>query len=277
MSLAAKAVWMIERNLGNELSLSDIAEGCGVSKFHLARAFEARVGIPAMQYVRARRLSKAADALAEGAGDILTVALDTGYASHEAFTRAFKAQFDLTPEAVRRRRTTRKLNMIKPANISDAAATGSAIEHRVEKLGTFAVTGLARTQHLSKTEAIPAQWQDFMRMYESIEHKAEPIPLSVTTDLDAEGNFTYLTGIHVTKARDVPAGLVTQTVPEQTYAVFTHNSHVSEIGKTYAAIWDRWVPANGVVVSDGPWLEKHLPTFNPRTGLGGIEIWIPIA
>jgi AraC-like DNA-binding protein len=59
MSLATKALWMIERNLGNELSLSDIAEGCGVSKFHLARAFEARVGIPVMQYVRARRLSKA--------------------------------------------------------------------------------------------------------------------------------------------------------------------------------------------------------------------------
>jgi AraC family transcriptional regulator len=92
MSLAAKAVWMIERNFGNELSLSDVADACGVSKFHLARAFEARVGLPVMQYVRARHLSRAADALAEGASDILAVALDTGYASHEAFTRAFKAQ-----------------------------------------------------------------------------------------------------------------------------------------------------------------------------------------
>jgi AraC family transcriptional regulator len=110
MSLAAKAVWMIERNLGNELSLSDVADACGVSKFHLARAFEARVGMPVMQYVRARRLSNAASALADGAGDILAVALDTGYASHEAFTRAFKAQFELTPEAVRKQGTTKELN-----------------------------------------------------------------------------------------------------------------------------------------------------------------------
>jgi AraC family transcriptional regulator len=232
--------------------------------------------MPVMQYVRARRLSKAADSLAEGARDILTVALDAGYASHEAYTRAFKAQFDLTPEAVRKRRTTRELNMMKPANISDGAVSRSAVEHRIEKLGNLTVVGLARMQHLSKTEAIPAQWQEFMQMYEDIEHKAEPIPLSVTTDMDAEGNFTYLTGVHVTAAKNVPKGLVTQTVPAQTYAVFTHNSHVSEIGKTYAAIWDRWMPASGTVVSDGPWVEKHLPTFNPRTGLGGIEIWIPV-
>ena len=101
MSLAAKVIWMIERNLGNELSLSDIADGCGVSKFHMARAFEARVGMPVMQYVRARRLSNAAERLADGAADILSVALYTGYSSHESFSRAFKAQFDHTPEALR--------------------------------------------------------------------------------------------------------------------------------------------------------------------------------
>jgi AraC family transcriptional regulator len=88
MSLAAKAVWMIERNLGNELSLSDVADACGVSKFHLARAFEARVGMPVMQYVRARRLSRAADALAEGASDILAVALDTGHRTRPSRVRS---------------------------------------------------------------------------------------------------------------------------------------------------------------------------------------------
>jgi AraC family transcriptional regulator len=240
---------MIERNLGNELSLSDVADACGVSKFHLARAFEARVGMPVMQYVRARRLSRAANALAEGASDILAVALDTGYGSHEAFTRAFKAQFDLTPEAVRKQRTTKELNMMKPLNMSDAAAPRGSVEHRIEKLGSFTVVGLVRKQSLSKTEAIPGQWQTFMEMYDQILNKAEPIPLSVTTGMDADGNFTYLTCVQVSSVDSVPNGLASQTVPAQTYAVFTHGAHVSEIGKTYAAIWDRWVPESGKVVS----------------------------
>ena len=276
MSLAAKVIWMIERNLGNELSLSDIADGCGVSKFHMARAFEARVGLPVMQYVRARRLSHAAERLAEGAADILSVALDTGYASHEAFSRAFKAQFDRTPEAVRKQGTTEELNMMKPAPIPDTASTKAAIEPRIEKLGSLTVVGLARRQSLTNTQEIPGQWQQFMTHYEAIDNKAESIPVSVTTDMDGEGNFSYLTGVIVSSAGTPPRGLVARSVPAQTYAVFTHSVHVSEIGKTYAAIWDQWVPQSGKVVSDGPWLEKHLPTFNPRTGLGGIEIWIPV-
>jgi AraC family transcriptional regulator len=268
---------MIERNLGNELSLSDIADGCGVSKFHMARAFEARVGMPVMQYVRARRLSNAAERLADGAADILNLALDTGYASHEAFSRAFKAQFDRTPEAVRKHGTTKELNMMKPASIANTASANGTIEPRIEKLGSLTVVGLSRRQSLANAQAIPGQWQQFMTMYEEIDNKAETIPVSVTTDMDGDGNFSYLTGVVVTSAGKLPKGLVAQSVPAQTYAVFTHSAHVSEIPKTYAAIWDQWVPQSGMVVSDGPWLEKHLPTFNPRTGLGGIEIWIPVA
>jgi len=267
---------MIERNLGNELSLSDIADGCGVSKFHMARAFEARVGMPVMQYARARRLSNAAERLAEGAADILSLALDTGYASHEAFSRAFKAQFDCTPEAVRKHGTTKELDMMKPASIADTASAKGAIEPRIEKLGSLIVVGLSRRQNLANAQAIPGQWQQFMTRYEEIENKAETIPVSVTTDMDGDGNFSYLTGVVVTTAGRPPKGLVAQSIPAQTYAVFTHSAHTSEIPKTYAAIWDQWVPQSGKVVSDGPWLEKHLPTFNPRTGLGGIEIWIPL-
>jgi len=55
-----------------------------------------------MRYVRARRLTEAARALVSGAPGILAAALDARYGSHEAFTRAFGEQFDLTPEAIRK-------------------------------------------------------------------------------------------------------------------------------------------------------------------------------
>jgi AraC-like DNA-binding protein len=54
--------------------------------------------------MRGRRLSEAARVLANGGPDILSVALDFGYGSHEAFTRAFRDQFGLTPESVRAQR-----------------------------------------------------------------------------------------------------------------------------------------------------------------------------
>src|ERR1700721_2833643 len=101
MNPARKALWFIESHLAHELTLDDISDVAGVSRFHMVRAFAAATGFSVMRYVRTRRLSEAARALAGGAPDILTLALDADYGSHEAFTRAFRDQFGVTPEAVR--------------------------------------------------------------------------------------------------------------------------------------------------------------------------------
>ena len=79
MSITAKALWVIERNHQRDLTLDEIADACGVSKFHLAHAFGQSTGHSVMQYVRGRRLTEAARKLARGAPDILDLALETGY------------------------------------------------------------------------------------------------------------------------------------------------------------------------------------------------------
>ena len=101
MNPAQKALWFIESHLAGELTLDEIAGVAGISRFHMVRAFAAPTGLSVMRYVRARRLSEAARALAGGAPDILKLALDADYGSHEAFTRAFRDHFGVTPEAVR--------------------------------------------------------------------------------------------------------------------------------------------------------------------------------
>src|SRR5260370_7214183 len=101
MNPAQKALWFIESHLADALTLDEIAGVAGISRFHMVRAFAAATGLSVMRYVRVRRLSEAARALADGAPDILSVALDADYGSHEAFTRAFREHFGLTPEMVR--------------------------------------------------------------------------------------------------------------------------------------------------------------------------------
>src|SRR5580692_7455408 len=101
MNPAQKALWFIESHLAEELTLDEVAAIGGVSRFHMVRAFAAATGLSVMRYVRVRRLSEAARALANGAPDILTLALDADYGSHEAFTRAFRDHFGITPETVR--------------------------------------------------------------------------------------------------------------------------------------------------------------------------------
>src|SRR3978361_628558 len=101
MNPAQKALWYIESHLACPLTLDEIAGVAGVSRFHLVRAFGAARGLSVMRSGRARRLGKAARALAAGAPDILSLALDADYRSHEAFTRAFRDHFGVPPAAVR--------------------------------------------------------------------------------------------------------------------------------------------------------------------------------
>src|ERR1700761_7177558 len=101
MNPVEKALWFIESHFAGDIVLEEIARAAGVSRFHLTRAFGAATNFSIMRYVRARRLSEAAKALLNGAPDILAVSLDASYSSHEAFTRAFRSEFGVTPEALR--------------------------------------------------------------------------------------------------------------------------------------------------------------------------------
>src|SRR6478609_995569 len=98
-----------------------IAAIAGVSRFHLVRAFAEVTGLSVMRYVRARRLSEAAKALADGAPDILNLALEADYGSHEAFTRAFRDHFGVTPEMVRATTCLDKLKLQEPIMMESTA------------------------------------------------------------------------------------------------------------------------------------------------------------
>lgn len=98
MNAVEKALWFIESHFACEITLEEIGNTVGVSRFHMTRAFGTATNHSIMYYVRGRRLTEAAKALSRGAPDILSVALDAGYGSHEAFTRAFRDGFGVTPK-----------------------------------------------------------------------------------------------------------------------------------------------------------------------------------
>jgi len=168
--LTNRALWVIERNLARPLTLTEIAGACCVSRYHLSHAFGASVGLSVMEYVRGRRLTAAAVSLAAGAADILDVALETGYGSHEAFTRAFRAQFGTTPEMVRRGASTEDLPVVKAEKLPDS--TGIQLDPpRIVSGAPMLVVGLSERHSFESTQNIAGQWQRFMSLYGEIPHK----------------------------------------------------------------------------------------------------------
>jgi AraC family transcriptional regulator len=277
MSIAAKAAWIIERNSGRSLNLNSIAEACGVSRSHLAHAFAAATGRSVIAYLRARRLSLAAQLLADGAPDILQMALEAGYGSHEAFTRAFGDQFGVTPEKVRAMGSSEGLALQPAINLEGRwkAPTPPArilAEDRIRLVGM-----VGHFPGGPSTEGIAQLWQRFQPFMSAIPAIKPGMPIGVTRDTSEEGGFDYIAGLEVTRFGDLPKELEALEIGPRGYVVFTHAGFIGRIRETYRAIWDEALPATGRAYADGGCtLERHLPAFDPRTGEGGVEIWIPL-
>jgi AraC family transcriptional regulator len=275
MNPAQKALWYIESHLGKSLALDDVADVAGVSRFHLVRAFAAATGFPVMRYVRARRLTEAARALARGAPDILTLALDADYGSHEAFTRAFRDQFGVTPEAVRTAACLDHLKLQEPIQM-DSTAFDTLSAPRFETGKAFLVAGLSERFNHDNGAGIPGLWQRFHQEVAEIPNRVGLVAYGVCCNGDDAGNFDYIAGVEVSDFSDLPREFGRVRIPEQKYAVFTHREHISTIRRSVSTIWNHWLPASGFKVADAPNFERYDENFDPVTGNGGLEIWVPV-
>lgn len=275
MNPVGKALWYVESHYADELTLDDIARCACVSRFHLARAFEAATGLPVMRYVRARRLSEAARRLAAGAPDILAVAIDAGYGSHEAFTRAFREQFGLTPEALRARGQLDQIIIVEPIKM-DETLLANLEPPRFEDGKPFLVAGLSARYSCETSTAIPAQWQRFGAYLGKLPGQVGKVAYGVACNCDDVGNFDYLCGVEVSDFSALPAEFSRLRIAAQRYAVFHHREHISTIRRTWNTIWNQWLPASGHVPADAPNFERYDMRFDPLSGMGGLEIWLPL-
>jgi len=275
MNPAQRALWFIESHLAEELTLDEIADVAGISRFHMVRAFAAATGFSVMRYVRARRLSEAARALANGAPDILNVALDADYGSHEAFTRAFRDHFGITPETVRAATRLDNLRLQEPIQM-DSTLTDKLLAPRFETGKALLVAGLPGRYSSENGAGIPGQWQRFHQCMADIPNRVGKVAYGVCCNGDDAGNFDYISGVEVSDFSDLPREFARVRIPEQRYAVFTHSDHISTIRRTVNTIWNHWLPASGLKAADAPNFERYDEKFNPVTGDGGLEVWVPI-
>jgi len=95
-------------------------------------------------------------------------------------------------------------------------------------------------------------------------------------------SFEYMAGVEIFEASALLADFIVVRVPEMRYAIFTHRGHVSTLSKTIDTIHQNWLPNSGLQlvqgIPDAPQLlERYDERFDPGTGTGEMELWIPMA
>jgi AraC family transcriptional regulator len=276
MNFIDNAIWQVESNLRRQVSLEDIAARSGVTPAYLTRAFALTTGVSLMRYARARRLSEAARILALGVPDILSLALDTGYGSHEAFTRAFRDHFGVTPETVRDARTTRNLELTEPIAM-DAPLNPKLADPLIEDRKALLLAGLIKTFALKDIGSIPSLWPQFDEIQDALPSTGpERRYFGASLSFSEEKGCEYMAALEVTDLASVPKQAQTATIPAATYAIFTQPGHITLMRPTIMSIWQDWLPRSGYIAAEAPLLEYYPPQFDGMTGNGGFEIWLPV-
>jgi AraC family transcriptional regulator len=121
----------IEAHLQEPVTLHMLAEAAGYSPWHAARVFKALTGKSPFEYIRLRRLSRAAVRLRDEQVRVVDVAFDFVFDSHEGFTRAFSKQFGLTPRTFSRNKPPIKYFL--PPNLRELSLALQKGEHAMSE------------------------------------------------------------------------------------------------------------------------------------------------
>jgi len=146
---------------------------------------------------------------------------------------------------------------------------------RMEDGGPLLIAGLGEHFRFENLAGLPSLWQRFGPHLGTVPGQIGKVAYGVCYNTD-EGGFDYIAGVEVADFGAVPKDFARLRIGAQRYAVFTHSEHVSTVRGTFMAIFNDWLPRSGYQAADGPVFERYDEAFDPRTGLGGFEIWVPI-
>ncbi len=139
-----------------EITLKRISDSLGYSEFYVSRKFREISGMQFRDYLRYRKLAFALKDVRDTDKSLLDIALDYGFSSHEAFTRAFKEAYGITPSEYRQKPVPVVMRtIIKPFDCYLLGIGGTGMAKSTDDIKIYFVT-------------IPAHKFLHIRNYESI-------------------------------------------------------------------------------------------------------------
>lgn len=277
----ALVAW-IEQQLDQPLTLEQVAARGGLSPFHFSRLFTARMGRSVMAHVRGRRLVRGARRLCDEPDlKLVDLAFDCGFESQEAFTRAFKRVFGVSPGRFRSGFAVDPIEGQYPMTVPTAKTASVVRLPELSTLPAFHVAGPARRFDESTKSEIPQLWSALIGALPFEGQVKSWATYGVVSSVDqGDGCFQYLAGVGVEPGCVPPPGFATMEIPAATYAVFRITLDGSalhpQVKQAMAAVWGELLPASGLKVAGGPDFERYDGRFDPLKAGSVIDFHVPV-
>ena len=264
-----ESIDFIEKNLTEELDIEDIAAKAALSPFYYQRIFGALCGVTVGEYIRARRMTLAAQELNGKDVKVIDAAVIYGYDSPDSFSKAFQKFHGITPSQAKEPGAL--LRSFAPLHIRITMEGGTMMEYRIVEKAPFTIVGVKKPFHSdSSYQEIPKFWDEWLAQGEN-----RPIMGTFGVCLDMKGkDFDYWIADLYLPWEDVPEGCETRVIPGSAWAQFPCT--IKTLQDTNTRIWSEWLPAlQGYSLAGEYDIEVYLP---PEEGSDDMKvyIWVPL-
>ncbi|MEW9094649.1 MAG: AraC family transcriptional regulator [Clostridiaceae bacterium] len=267
----------IESNLDGEIEYEKAAKIACCTVYHFQRMFSYIAGIPLSEYIRNRRLTRAALDLQNG-DKVIDVALRYGYDSPTAFNRAFQKIHNVSPSVAQKEGTV--LKAYPPISFKITIKGVGEMEYSIvnkEEIRIVGVKALLEKNIEKNFEAVPKLWQESSQngvineIVSLMDENSKGI-LGVSACMDALDNWEYYIATETNK--EVAKGMYEYIIPASTWAVFPGEGAMpTAIQEIERRIITEWLPTSGYEYADAPDIELYL---NPDPTNAKFEVWIPV-
>lgn len=285
-----RVVEHIDQHLDEPLELETLAGVAHFSPFHFHRLFSAWMGETLGEYVRRRRLEIAAQRLvSQPAVPVLQVALSVGFASAEAFARAFKTRFGSAPSSWRvsedsnRGQANRKPDQAAaPAPRKDEVSKYLQEASMNVKLVDRQPTTVAYLRHVGPYgPELSDFWQATVYPWMQTNHLLGRPRYGISLDdpgITAPEKCRYDAAVEVEPGFIGAGQHLTTSIPGGKYAAASFRGTGAELGDAWMALLRDWLPGSGLQLDARPLFEYYGPdmTMDQETGTFQCEIYVPV-
>ena len=277
----------IEDHLQEEFGIKDLAQVADMSQWHFQRVFRATVGETVKNYIRSRRLSYAATALLASHLNILEIALEAGFDSNEAFTRAFRAQFATTPREFRQQKQAFGFPRMKPQicqTYLEHLHTNVGLEPRIELTPALRLVGV-KADITVPHEAFDLQqlaapvWQAFSARLAEVGRRVDDsacLLCDIVSSSERHIRMFVLPCVEVKDFSDVPEGMITAVRPQLRNAIFSHAGSGVAWEYTMHYIFGAWLPESGQTLANAPTFCRFDPDRSPFEGDTKLDYYVAL-
>ncbi|WP_332476287.1 AraC family transcriptional regulator [Leptospira ainlahdjerensis] len=275
-------VWdHIQKKIGEPIGLNQLAFLSNFSPWHFHRIFSKLQGESVQEHIRRLRLEKAAYELKISNYPILEIAMEAGYKSNEAFTKAFRKVFAQTPKEFRNQTRRRKYSDWKVSETPEGIDLREIYKKEIAPIKIVYVRRHGSYEEYPGPKPDSSEVKtllDFLYSNDSSENNHQWIGVSQDDpEITVSEKIRFDLGVTIGSEEFLKTeNLGKQTITGGKYCVIRHRGDYEKLPKVYSFLLNHWALDQKMILRNSPPFEVYLDPFQKKFKNRVTDIYIPI-